>query len=94
MHVGLLISEEILFSLAVLLFWDSFFLWNVKEENIFKLNEITWKKKGGKKKISLSTENMPNPFKLRKLLFSNIINVLTYFLESHRHYNFTLSHLL
>lgn len=26
MHVGLLISEEILFSLAVLLFWDSFFL--------------------------------------------------------------------
>lgn len=46
MCVGLLISREILFSVAVLLFWASFFLQNVKEGNIFKLNEITWKKKG------------------------------------------------
>lgn len=28
------------------------------------------------RKISLSTENMPIPFKVRKLLFSNIMNVL------------------
>lgn len=34
------------------------------------------------KKISLSTENVPNPFKVRKLLFSNIINVLAYFFPS------------
>lgn len=46
------------------------------------------------KKVSLFTENVPKPFKLRKLLFSNIINILTYFLESHGHYNFTPSHLL
>lgn len=31
------------------------------------------------KKISLSTENVPKPFKVRKSLFSNIINVLAYF---------------
>lgn len=37
---GLLMSGEILFSLAVLVFWASFFLQKVKEGNIFKLNEI------------------------------------------------------
>lgn len=35
-----------------------------------------------KKKISLSTENVPNPFKVGKLLFSNIVNVLAYFSPS------------
>lgn len=38
MHLGLLTSKEILVSLAILLFWASFILWNIKEENIFKLN--------------------------------------------------------
>lgn len=41
MCLGLLISGEILFSLAVLLFWASSFLQKVKEGNTFKLNEIT-----------------------------------------------------
>lgn len=41
MCVGLLISGEIIFSLAVLLFWSSFFLQKVKERNILKLNEVT-----------------------------------------------------
>lgn len=34
------------------------------------------------KKISLSTENVPNPFKVRKLLFSATINVFAYFPSS------------
>lgn len=45
MWADLLVSGEILFSLAVWLFWASFFLQKVKEGNIVKLNENTWKKK-------------------------------------------------
>lgn len=52
------------------------FFQQMLEGKMFKLNKNAWKEKGENLPFP---ENVPKPFKIRKLLFSNVINVLASF---------------